>query len=167
AELVVPDGTGLVWAANHVGQPVAERVAGYDLLHRLAERGGREGWKVFLLGSTSEIVQDAARRLEQLYPGLVVVGARDGFFKAEQDEEVIAEVVAARPDLLFVANSGARQDPWIGQYKLQLQVPLMMGVGGSFDIIAGKLKRAPIFVQKLRLEWLYRLIQEPSRYKRM
>lgn len=167
AELVVPDGTGLVWAANHVGQPVAERVAGIDLFHRLVETGSRAGWKVYLLGASPDVVQAAASRLESLYPGLLIVGVRDGFFTEEQDEEIIADIVAAKPDLLFVANSAARQEPWIGRYKSRLNVPVMMGVGGTFDILSGRSKRAPIWFQKMRLEWFYRLLREPWRYKRM
>jgi len=167
AELVVPDGAGLVWAARYAGNPVAERVAGYDLLHRLLERGQRFGWKVYLLGAAPDVVRDAAERLRQLYPGIRIAGYRDGFFTDDQDEEIVREIAGLKPDLLFVANSLHRQEPWIGQYKRRLRVPVMMGVGGSFDIIAGRLKRAPLLFQKLRLEWLFRLLQEPSRYKRM
>jgi N-acetylglucosaminyldiphosphoundecaprenol N-acetyl-beta-D-mannosaminyltransferase len=167
AELVVPDGAGLVWAAGYLGVPVAERVAGFDLMHKLLERGREKGWKVFLLGAAHDVVRASAERLEQMYPGIRIVGWRDGFFKSEQDGEVVDEIVAAAPDLLFVANSLDRQEPWIDRYKSRLNVPVMMGVGGSFDIVAGRLKRAPLFFQRMRLEWFYRLLQEPKRFKRM
>jgi len=147
--------------------PVAERVAGFDLMHKLLERGREKGWKVFLLGAAHDVVRASAERLEQMYPGIRIVGWRDGFFKSEQDGEVVDEIVAAAPDLLFVANSLDRQEPWIDRYKSRLNVPVMMGVGGSFDIVAGRLKRAPLFFQRMRLEWFYRLLQEPKRFKRM
>ncbi|WP_225999690.1 WecB/TagA/CpsF family glycosyltransferase [Paenibacillus sp. BJ-4] len=167
AELIVPDGTGVVWAANYVGHPVPERVAGFDLLHELLRAGENYHWKVYLLGSTSEVIQATAQRVHELYPGITVSGQRDGFFGPEEDEAVIAAIREANPDLLFVARGADTQEPWIGKYKEQLGVPVMMGVGGSFDIISGKMKRAPKLFQKLRAEWLYRLLKEPSRYKRM
>jgi len=167
AELVVPDGTGVVWAANYVGDPVAERVPGYDLLQELMKAGERKGWKVYLLGASPEVIQAAADRLKASYPGIQLVGVRDGYFKEAQDEEVIEDIVKAAPDLLFVGRSVATQEPWIDKYKEQLGIPVMMGVGGSFDVLSGKLKRAPKLFQKLRLEWFYRLLQEPWRYKRM
>lgn len=167
AELLVPDGAGLVWAASTCGQPVAERVTGFDLLHRLLDVGQQHAWKVYLLGSTPEVIQATATRLQSLYPGIVIVGYRDGFFGAAEDAEVVAAIREAQPDLLFVARGADNQEPWIGQFKHELNVPIMMGVGGSFDIISGKSKRAPIAFQKLRMEWFYRLMKEPHRYKRM
>nr|WP_036653024.1 WecB/TagA/CpsF family glycosyltransferase [Paenibacillus pini] len=167
AELLVPDGTGVVWAADKIGTPVQERVAGFDLLHELMKVGESYQWKVYLLGSTPEVIQAAAERLHLQYPGVTISGYRDGYFSADQDAEVIAGIREAAPDLLFVARSADTQEPWIAQYKDQLQVPLMMGVGGSFDVISGKTKRAPIMFQKMRAEWLYRLMSEPTRYKRM
>jgi N-acetylglucosaminyldiphosphoundecaprenol N-acetyl-beta-D-mannosaminyltransferase len=167
ADLVVPDGTGIVWAANYVGNPVAERVAGFDLMHRLLAAGAPSGWKVYLLGTAPDVVEEAAGTLQRQYPGIRVVGYRDGFFEADQDDAVIAQIRATEPDLLFVARSTDKQDPWIGKYRHQLGVPLMMGVGGSLDIVAGRLKRAPMLFRKLRLEWFYRLLRQPSRYSRM
>lgn len=167
ADLVVPDGTGIVWAANKFGDPVVERVTGFDLLHELLKMGEPRKWKVYLLGAAPEVVQAAAERLQEQYPSISIVGYRDGFFKSDEDEEVIAQVRAANPDLLFVARGADTQDPWIAKYRHQLQVPFMMGVGGSFDVISGKAKRAPMWAQKLRIEWLYRLVKEPKRFMRM
>jgi len=167
AELIVPDGAGVVWAAGYVGQPVAERVAGYDLLHELMKLGQAEGWKVYLLGAAPDVIQAAAERLMTRYPTLRLVGVRDGYFGEAQDAEVIRDIVDKAPDVLLVGRSAASQEPWIAKHKEQLQVPVMMGVGGSFDVLSGKLKRAPVVFQKLRLEWFYRLLQEPWRYKRM
>ncbi|GMK38242.1 acetylglucosaminyldiphosphoundecaprenol acetyl-beta-D-mannosaminyltransferase [Paenibacillus sp. CCS19] len=167
AELIVPDGTGVVWAANYVGEPVAERVPGFDILHRLMALGESKGWSVYLLGTDQQTIDQAAANLKQKYPGTRIAGVRNGYFGPDQDAEVVAEIRAAQPDILFVARSASTQEPWIARYKGELGVPVIMGVGGSFDIIAGKLKRAPKLFQKLRLEWFYRLLQEPYRYKRM
>jgi len=167
AELIVPDGTGVVWAAKYVGEPVVERVPGYDLIHELMKVGESRSWKVYLLGASNEVIQAAAEKLRNTYPGIKLVGVRDGYFKDEQDAEVIQDIVDAAPDILLVGRSAANQEPWIGKYKQQIGVPVMMGVGGSFDVLSGKLKRAPVIFQKLRLEWFYRLMQEPWRYKRM
>jgi N-acetylglucosaminyldiphosphoundecaprenol N-acetyl-beta-D-mannosaminyltransferase len=101
------------------------------------------------------------------YPGTTIAGYRDGYFGPDQDPEVINEIVKAAPDLLFVARGADTQEPWIAKYKDVLRVPVMMGVGGSFDVISGRTKRAPVAFQKLRLEWLYRLLKEPTRFRRM
>ncbi|MGG6312631.1 WecB/TagA/CpsF family glycosyltransferase [Paenibacillus macerans] len=167
AELIVPDGTGLVWAAQKGGDPVAERVPGYELLHELMKQGERQGWKVYLLGSAPDVIKETARRLTLQYPGTEIVGYRDGFFGQDQDREVVDEIIKAAPDLLFVARGAETQEPWIAKYKDVLRVPVMMGVGGSFDIISGRTKRAPMAFRKLRLEWLYRLLKEPTRFRRM
>lgn len=167
AELLVPDGTGVVWAAGKTDTPVEERVAGFDLLHELMKVGEDYHWKVYLLGSTPEVIQATVQRLQMQYPGVQISGFRDGYFTSEQDAEVIAAIREASPDLLFVARAVDTQEPWIARYKKQLGVPLMMGVGGSFDVISGKSKRAPKLFQKLRAEWLYRLLREPTRYRRM
>ncbi|AIQ55173.1 WecB/TagA/CpsF family glycosyltransferase [Paenibacillus sp. FSL R7-0331] len=167
AELVVPDGTGVVWAADYCKEPVAERVAGFDLLHELLRQGESYGWRVYLLGSTPEVIRETVSRLQSQYPRIVIAGCRDGFFGPESDEAVVADIVKTRPDLLFVARGADSQEPWIAKFKSELNIPVMMGVGGSFDVISGKSKRAPIAFQKLRAEWLYRLLKEPTRYKRM
>lgn len=167
AELIVPDGSGVVWAAQKGGDPVAERVAGIDLMHELLLQGVKEQWRVYLLGSTPEVIEETAGRLSRQYPGLIIAGYRDGFFGPEQDEEVVQAIKEAAPHLLFVARGADTQEPWIAKYKQSLSVPIMMGVGGSFDVISGKTKRAPLVFQKLRLEWLYRLLRQPSRLPRM
>jgi N-acetylglucosaminyldiphosphoundecaprenol N-acetyl-beta-D-mannosaminyltransferase len=167
AELLVPDGTGVVWAASFIGKPVKERVTGIELIHELMDRGQREGWRVYLLGTTADTIRAATDRLQERYPNIHIVGVRDGYFGDEEDDRVIEEIVKAEPDILLVGRAANNQEPWIGKYKHRLNIPVMMGVGGSFDVISGKLKRAPKIVQRLGLEWLFRLIQEPYRYKRM
>lgn len=167
ADIIVPDGAGVVWAAKYIGEPVAERVAGIELMQRLMEQGEKRKWKAYLLGTTQEVIEAAAEKLQLQYPQVRIVGWRNGFFGSEQDEEVVEAIREAAPDLLFVARGADTQEPWIVKYRQHLGVPLIMGVGGSFDVISGRLKRAPVFFQRLRLEWFYRLLQEPKRYKRM
>jgi N-acetylglucosaminyldiphosphoundecaprenol N-acetyl-beta-D-mannosaminyltransferase len=167
ADLVVPDGAGLVWAAERVGKPVAERVAGFDLIQELFRLGAAEGWRVYLLGASQEVIEAAREQIEILYPGLRIVGCRNGFFGPEEDESVVQGITEAAPDVLLVGRSTYTQDPWIAKYREQLKIPVMMGIGGSFDVMSGRLKRAPGWMRRLRLEWLYRLAQEPSRWQRM
>lgn len=166
ADLIVPDGSGIVWAANYCGSPVKERVTGFDLMHRLLEQGEKRRWKAYLLGTSQEIIEAAAEKLQLQYPQVKIVGYRNGFFGPDEDEAIVEEIRSLSPHLLFVAR-GMEKEDWNAHYKERLGVSFIMGVGGSFDIVSGKLKRAPVLFQKLRLEWLYRLLQEPSRYKRM
>jgi N-acetylglucosaminyldiphosphoundecaprenol N-acetyl-beta-D-mannosaminyltransferase len=167
AELIVPDGAGVVWAARHVKQPVKERVAGFDLMHELLREGEKRSWSVYLLGASPEIIETTHANFQKKYPGIRFIGHRDGYFSDKEDGAVVAAVRAANPDLLFVARATMNQEPWIEKYQNVLGVPVIMGVGGSFDVVSGKLKRAPAFFRRAGLEWFYRLIQEPSRYKRM
>ncbi len=167
ADLGVPDGGGFFGAASRVGKPVAERVAGFDLVQELCKVGAGEGWSVYLLGATQEVIEAARDQLVARYPGLRVAGIRNGYFGPEEDEAVVTEIAAAKPDLLLVGRSVYTQDPWIANYRDRLNVPVMIGVGGSFDVMSGRLKRAPRILQSLKLEWLYRLMQEPARWRRM
>lgn len=167
AELIIPDGTGIVWAAKYNGKPVKERVPGCDLLYELMKIGESYRWRVFLLGASPEVIAETARRLKAAYPLIEIVGYHDGFFTPEEDQRIVEEIGRAKPQILFVASQLDKQEPWIHRYRDQLNIPIMMGVGGSFDVIAGKVKRAPRAFQKLRLEWFYRLLKEPTRFKRM
>ncbi len=167
ADLVVPDGAGVVWAARRLKQPVQERVAGFDLMHELLSEGDNRGWSAYLLGASADIIEAAHEKLQKQYPGVRFVGYRDGYFTDRDDGEVVAAIRAANPDLLFVARSTMNQEPWIEKYQSVLGVPVIMGVGGSFDVVSGKLKRAPALFRKMGMEWFYRLLQEPSRFGRM
>jgi N-acetylglucosaminyldiphosphoundecaprenol N-acetyl-beta-D-mannosaminyltransferase len=167
AELIVPDGAGLVWAASYIGKPVAEKVAGIDLMHELLALGEVKGWRIYLLGASPEIIQVTAGKLIERYPRLQLVGVRDGYFEVNEDEAIVRHIRETAPDILLVGRSADKQEPWIDQYKEQLGVPVIMGIGGSFDVLSGKLKRAPKLFIRFRLEWFYRLLQEPWRYRRM
>ena len=168
ADLIVPDGAGLVWASRVAGDPAPERVAGFDLMHELLREGERRRWSAYLLGARQDVVEEVARRLAERYPLVRIAGFRNGYFGPEEDAGVVKAIREAAPDLLFVARDAlTTQEPWIARYKHELGVPVMMGVGGSFDVIAGRTKRAPVIFQKLGLEWLYRLLRQPSRAGRM
>jgi N-acetylglucosaminyldiphosphoundecaprenol N-acetyl-beta-D-mannosaminyltransferase len=163
---IVPDGIGIVYAAKWTKQPITERITGIELLEALMSKANDHGWKVYLLGASPEANRLASERLAERYPQARIVGRRDGYFRPEDEQEIVEEIARLRPDLLFVAMGAPRQEEWIAAHREKLQVPLMMGVGGSFDVIAGLVKRAPVFWQRLHLEWFYRLLKQPSRWKR-
>lgn len=167
AEMVIPDGIGLVYASRILKHPLEERVTGIDFLGRTLGYLAETGKSVFLFGSKPGIAEKAAAKMEEAYPGLKVAGTRNGYFKPEEEEEILAEINAADPDLLCVALGSPKQELFVLKYKDRLNAKAAIGVGGSLDVWSGDLKRAPEFYRKHGLEWLYRFIQEPSRYKRM
>ncbi|MDQ7792152.1 MAG: glycosyltransferase [Desulforudis sp.] len=166
ADLVTADGVGIVWAARKAGHTVPERVTGIDLLLRLAQEAGVNGWRVFLLGSAPGVAEAAGRELERRHPGLVLAGTHHGYFKSEEDEDVVAKIREARPDLLFIALGAPKQEIWGARYLGELDVPVVMGVGGSLDVLAGTVRRAPVWTQRLHIEWLARLVMDPKRWRR-
>lgn len=166
ADLCVPDGVGLLWAARRLGYRLPERVTGSDLVPLTAARAAREGWRLFLLGAGPGVARRTADLLAQRNPGLAVVGVAEGS-PAEAEAEGLIEIIrSAAPDVLFVAYGAPAQDLWIARYGPRLGVPVMMGVGGAFDHIAGVRRRAPQWVQRIGLEWLFRLITQPWRWRR-
>ncbi len=168
AGLVTPDGSGVVWAVRRQpGGDAIHKVAGVDLLREVAGRAAREGWSLFLLGAKPGVAAEAAAHLTEANPGLRIVGVRDGYFKAADEPALFDEIRRARPDVLLVALGVPRQETWIRRFQGELGVPVAMGVGGSFDVFAGRVQRAPELFRKFHLEWLFRLIQEPWRFRRM
>lgn len=167
AEMVIPDGIGLVYASKILGHPLRERVTGIDFLGRALAYLAETGKTAFLFGSKPGIAEKAAARMEQAYPGLKIVGTRNGYFKEEEEEGILREINEAAPDLLCVALGSPKQELFVLKYKDRLNAKAAIGIGGSLDVWSGDLKRAPEFYRKHGLEWLYRFIQEPSRYKRM
>lgn len=161
--LINIDGMPLVWAARLLGKPVKERVTGIDLFEALMARAAEKGWRVFLLGAREEVVTTVLSRYERKYPGLTIAGYRNGYWKPEEEADVVAQVQAARADILFVAISSPKKEQFLGQYQSQMRIPFAMGVGGTFDVAAGKVSRAPVWMQKSGLEWFYRFLQEPRR----
>lgn len=164
--LVFPDGMPLVWASRLLGCPLAERVTGVDLVPRLAELSARKGYRIFLLGGKGDVAQRAAKLLEQRYPGVQIVGTiaptQEEMAHADHTE-LIGIIRRAKPDILLVALGNPKQEKWIWLHRKRLGVPVTMGVGGSFEMLVGDMKRAPRWIQACGLEWAMRLIQEPSR----
>lgn len=166
AELVTPDGIGTVWAGRYLGYGFPERVTGIDLISRICSEAVPKGWSLFFLGAAPGVAERAAQALCCSHPGLIVSGVRDGYFKPDEEAAVVAEILSARPDILLVAMGAPRQEMWIARFREELGVPVYIGVGGSFDVISGDKSRAPHWMIRLHVEWLFRLIQEPSRWKR-
>lgn len=167
ADLVVPDGAGVVWAARHYGYNMPERVAGYDMTQRLLETGAKLGYKVYFFGGAPGVAEKAKKTAESLYPGIKIVKARHGFFSQEEESEIINDIVACAPDILFVALGVPRQEKWLFRNMGRLGALVAIGVGGTFDVMAGEVKRAPVWMQRASLEWLYRLMMQPQRFIRM
>ena len=161
--LINVDGMPVVWASRLLGKPLKERVAGVDLFEALMRRSAAKGWRVYLLGAREEVVSEVKRLYEIKYPGLVVAGYRNGYWSEAEEPGVVADIAAARADLLFVAISSPKKEHFLGQYQDQMKIPFAMGVGGTFDVAVGRVKRAPVWMQKSGLEWFYRFLQEPRR----
>ena len=162
-DLINADGMPVVWASRLLGKPLKERVTGVDLFEALMARAAEKGWRVFLLGAREEVVSGVAHLYPARYPGLTLAGYRNGFWKPEDEDRVVAEIAATRPDILFVAISSPKKEAFLARYQAAMKVPFAMGVGGTFDVAVGLVKRAPVWMQKAGLEWFYRFLQEPRR----
>lgn len=165
AALVLPDGAGVVLGAKILGTPLKEKVAGIEFGEQVCKLLSETGGRLYLLGSKPGIAEEAGRRLAEKYPGLVICGTADGYFKDEN--EVIAKINEAKPDALFVCLGAPKQEKFIKNHFDELNATLMLGLGGSLDGYAGAVQRAPKWMIDLSLEWLYRLIKEPKRLGRM
>lgn len=161
ASLIIPDSVGIQKAAG-----LPQRVPGIELLEELARRAGERGGSFYLLGAAPGVAEEAATILTGCYPGLRIAGARDGYFKPEEESAVLADIAEARPDYLFVALGAGRQEKWIHRHSDRLAASVAMGVGGSFDVISGRAKRAPEIFRRLNLEWAYRITTQPARIGR-
>lgn len=167
AGLVTADGMGVVLASRILGQPLPERVAGVDLVYQLLRRGSKEGWSFYLLGAKVEVLEAAQEQLLADFPHLQIAGSHHGYFQPETGSTLLENIKLAKPDILLVALGAPRQDLWLHENLAKSGARVGIGVGGTFDILAGKVKRAPLWMQGLGLEWLFRLGQEPSRWRRM
>lgn len=159
--LVNADGQSVVWASRLFGRPLPERVAGIDLFNAIVERAAHTGHRLYFLGATDEVLTTMIGRLRERYPNLVIVGQHNGYWS--NDNEVIDAVRRTRPHFLFLAIPSPRKEYWLSQHLESLAVPFVMGVGGTFDVVAGKVRRAPRWVQRIGCEWVYRVAQEPRR----
>lgn len=162
--LINADGMPVVWASRLLGKPLKERVAGVDLFEALMRRAAKMQWRVFLLGAKETVVREVAATYREKCPGLLLAGYRNGYWTGEAEEaQVVEQIRAARPDLLFVAISSPKKEQFLGRYQADMNVPFAMGVGGTFDVAIGHVRRAPVWMQRSGLEWFFRFLQEPRR----
>ena len=165
ADLVLPDGVGILYAAKILGRPLKARVPGVDFASALMDAMAKTGKRLFLLGAKPGVAEEAARRLAGQHPGLIVCGTHDGYF--QEDAPVVQAIRAARADVVFVCLGAPKQEKWAAAHGADTGARLFVGLGGSLDVFAGQVERAPKGWQKLGLEWLYRTIRQPSRLKRV
>ncbi len=163
ADMILADGMAVVWACRLLGTPLPQRVTGIDLMERLLERGQERGYRLYFLGATPEVLEATVARVTKEFPAVIVAGQRDGYFRLDEEAEVAAEIRRARPDILLVAMTSPKKEQFLARWVHELDVPVCHGVGGAFDVFAGKVRRAPALWQRWGLEWLYRTIQEPRR----
>jgi N-acetylglucosaminyldiphosphoundecaprenol N-acetyl-beta-D-mannosaminyltransferase len=166
ADYITPDGVGIIMASKWLNQPLQERITGFDLMNELFRVADEKALKVYLLGAEENVIEAAALKVKELYPGLELVGYHHGYIDIK-DDTLPKSIAELEPDIILTALGFPRQEKWVSRHYALFNKGLFMGVGGSFDVLAGKVNRAPVFWQKMRLEWLYRLIQQPSRWKRM
>lgn len=167
ADLVLPDSAGVQWAARLQGKRLT-KISGIDLMEKLCAEAAITGWSVFFLGAAPGVAETAAKKLTERHSGLLVAGTQHGYFSQGTGEDAVVHLLAkAKPDLLFVALSTPFQDGWIHKNLSRFGAKVVMGVGGSFDVLSGRLRRAPKWMRAVGLEWFFRLIQEPRRFSRM
>lgn len=167
SDLLTADGIGVVYASKIVKNPIAERAAGYDIACRTLEKLAKLGGSLYLFGSKPGVAELAAANIESRYSGVKVVGMSDGYFDEVKEKAIIEDIKRTKPDLLFVCLGAPKQERWISAHKAELGAKVCMGIGGSLDVFAGTVKRAPEFYTKHGIEWLYRLMKQPSRFVRM
>ncbi len=163
SDLILADGMSVVWAARMLRHPLPERIAGIDLMTEILRTGSERGDRVYCFGATNEVLDKVKAHIANAYPGIVIAGSHNGYFNADEEPAIAADVAASNADVLFVAMSSPMKEQFLARYASQIRIPVTHGVGGSFDVVAGKVKRAPKLWQKLGCEWLYRVIQEPRR----
>lgn len=164
ADLINADGMAVVWASKVLGQPLPERVAGVDLMESLVKLAYEKGYKIFFFGAKEEVVQDVVNKYSRIYSPSIIAGYRNGYYSKEEEEAIAGQIADSGANMLFVAISSPKKENFLYNYRNILsKVNFTMGVGGSFDVVAGKVKRAPLWMQKTGLEWFYRFAQEPKR----
>ncbi|MFQ3599564.1 MAG: WecB/TagA/CpsF family glycosyltransferase [Chloroherpetonaceae bacterium] len=162
-EIINVDGQAVVWASRILGKPLKERVAGIDLMQALVERASQKKWGVYFFGAKQEVLDKVIARYQREFPTLRIAGVRNGYYKPEEEMTIAHEIAQSGAQILFVAISSPKKEIFLNKYLNIMNVPFVMGVGGSFDVVAGLTKRAPLWIQKLGLEWLFRFLQEPRR----
>ncbi|MBR2627865.1 MAG: WecB/TagA/CpsF family glycosyltransferase [Peptococcaceae bacterium] len=167
AQMVTADGSGVVWASRQLGEPLEQRVTGIDLVNSICEQSAKDKWKIYILGSAPGVAATAAVNIRDKFPDCNIVGTHHGYFNAKEEKQILAELEQLKPDVLFVALGAPKQEYWIADHLADLGIPVGMGIGGSMDVLSGNVKRAPKWMQKMSLEWLYRLLIQPTRFKRV
>ncbi|MBU5487580.1 WecB/TagA/CpsF family glycosyltransferase [Clostridium sp. MSJ-8] len=165
--IIIPDGVGTVIASKIVKHPVKEKIAGIDVMKEIIKNSAKEKKPVYFLGSKQEVVEKCVENIKKEYPNLKVSGYHDGYFDVDNCSDIVDEIIASKPWAIFVAMGSPKQENFIYNNFDKIPASVFMGVGGSFDIFAGNLKRAPKWMIKLGLEWLYRVVKEPFRIKRL
>lgn len=163
SDIVNIDGMSVVWALRLFGYNVPERVSGVDLFQNLLDLASIKGYKVFFLGAKPDVIQRMVNNLIKQYNNLQIVGFHHGYFSEKEEKEIVVKIVKSQPDMLFLGITSPKKEIFLNKYKKTMKIPFSMGVGGAFDVIAGKTKRAPVWMQNAGLEWLYRIFQEPRR----
>jgi N-acetylglucosaminyldiphosphoundecaprenol N-acetyl-beta-D-mannosaminyltransferase len=166
AGLITADGIGIVMVSRVKGGNLPERVTGYDILIKLLEIGNQKKWSFYFPGADAATNEKACEVISQTYPNVIIAGRHHGFFKQEEEEKIVEEISFLKPDVLIVALGAPYAERWIHKYKSRLNARVAIGVGGSLDVISGKVKRTPESWKRYHVEWLYRLIQQPSRWRR-
>lgn len=166
SDVVCADGMGVIWGCYLLGIPVADRVTGIDLMTRMLAVCEQRGFRPYLLGASEPVIKDLVNELQRRHPSLKLAGWRNGYFRPEDEPAIVAEIKASGADCLFVGISSPIKERFLNQYRDELNIPLQMGVGGSFDVLSGHIKRAPRLMQRMGLEWLFRVAQEPRRLAR-
>lgn len=162
-DLMTVDGQPLVWTSRLLGQPMKERVAGVDIMNGLIPKAADKGYGVYFLGAREEVVKKVVEHYKLKFSSLKIAGWHNGYWETKEEEKIVAAIKTTKPDILFVAISSPKKEIFLQKYLRKMDVPFVMGVGGAFDIIAGVTKRAPKWMQRCGLEWLFRLYQEPRR----
>ena len=166
ADDVVPDGIGVIYAAKFKKQPLQERIAGFDLMEQMLLLADNQAASCYFLGATEEVNAEAVQEIQALYPNIQTAGRHHGYIDIE-DDEVVQEIEKAQPDFVFVALGYPKQEMWIHQHLPRFSKGIFMGIGGCLDVYAGNVKRAPQIWINLHMEWLYRIVKQPARWKRM
>lgn len=167
SDMNIPDGNGIVWASKRLNNPLSERVAGFDFIHKIFECGEVNPISFYFLGSKPGVAEKAAENIQNNFSGVTVVGTHDGYFAVEEERELVESINKLKPDILLVALGAPKQERFIYKYKDELNCKIAIGVGGCFDVISGNVKRAPKIFIKLKLEWLYRGLTDFKRLKRL
>lgn len=165
--LVIPDTSGVLWASRYLRVPLKEKIAGIWLVEKIAQISAERGWKLFLLGGLPELAEKAARKLKGKYKGLQIAGTYHGYFKEDEEKLIRGRIGKCSPQILLAGLGVPKQEKWLRRNLPLLGIPVGIGIGGSLDVISGKLKRAPQWMISCQIEWVWRLLQEPWRYKRM